>query len=284
VVATLTALALSFLAAPAATSARPDTAKGPSDRVDPTTPRGARPLAPSRARTLVFSDEFDGTDIDPAKWTKRNWQRTGAVYPDTWSFDPANVTTDGRGALAIHLRNPAPNEYTSGLIDSQGKFDYTFGTLEARVHIPPTNGHLAAVWILPTNGLAPGGVVDGTARDGAEMDILESNYQADKYTTTLHWDAFDGPNHQQSSAVAQTPTLHSTWYHTVGLNWTPTKLEFTYDGTIVRTVTDPAKISQVKEYPLLSHEILDQWADGSIHDEVFNWTSSMYVDYIRIWQ
>lgn len=53
---------------------------------------------------------------------------------------------------------------------------------------------------------------------------------------------------------------------------------------MVRTVTDPKTISQAKEYPLLSHEILDQWADGSIHDEVFNSTSSFSVDYIRVWQ
>jgi hypothetical protein len=38
------------------------------------------------------------------------------------------------------------------------------------------------------------------------------------------------------------------------------------------------------EFPILSHEVLDNWADGSIHNETYEWTSNMYVDYIRIWQ
>ncbi|MFC6355538.1 glycoside hydrolase family 16 protein [Luethyella okanaganae] len=256
-----------------------------STLIDPATPPHAKPLAASKARTLVFSDEFNGTTVDANKWSKRDWARSGAVEPDTWRYDPVNVTTDGRGALEMQVRNTAPSQYTGALIDSRGKFDYTYGTLEARVHTPyQTNGHLAAVWLLPTAGLAPGGVIDGTARDGAEMDIAETNYQADDYTISLHWDAFDAPNHQQSSTLAAAPGLHSTWYHTFGLNWTPTKLEFTYDGNIVRTVTDPTLISQVTEYPLLSHEILDMWADGSVHNEIFDWNSSMYVDYIRVWQ
>ncbi|MFF1357845.1 hypothetical protein [Streptomyces sp. NPDC058297] len=53
---------------------------------------------------------------------------------------------------------------------------------------------------------------------------------------------------------------------------------------MVRTETDPKLISQVMEFPILSHEVLDNWADGSIHDETYEWTSNMYVDYIRIWQ
>ncbi|GAA1575386.1 hypothetical protein GCM10009827_116570 [Dactylosporangium maewongense] len=268
-----------------ATTALGKPAQAAAALVDPATPANARPQAASTARTLVFSDEFNGTTINTAKWTKRDWARTGTVAPDTWRYDPANVLTDGRGALAIEVRNPATNRYTGGLIDSNGKFDYTYGTLEARVHTPVrTNGHLAAVWLLPTGGLAPGGRTDGTARDGAEMDIVETNYQTDRYTVTLHWDGFGPPAHQGSGTIANAPGLHSTWYHTFGLNWTPTKLEFTYDGVIVRTVTDPKLISQVKEYPLLSHEILDAWADGSIRDTVFDWHSTMYVDYIRIWQ
>jgi beta-glucanase (GH16 family) len=251
--------------------------------VDARTPRAAKPLAHTGAKTLVFSDEFGGALLDTDKWTARDWPRSGAVPPDTWSYDPANVALDGKGDLEIKVRNPAANTYTGGLIDSRGKFDYTYGTLEARVRFPPTQGHLGAVWVLPTEGLSPGGVYDGTARDGAEMDIVETNTQADQYAVSLHWDSFDAPQHQQSSTVADAPSVHDG-YHVVGLNWTPDKLEFTYDGTVVRTVDDPRLISQVKEYPLLSHEVLDQWADGSIHDEAFDSSSSFYVDYIRIWQ
>ncbi|MEV5979483.1 glycoside hydrolase family 16 protein [Streptomyces sp. NPDC052114] len=256
--------------------------------VDPATPRGVRPQgADTRAvgtQALVFSDEFDGATVSTARWTARDQERSGAAPGDRWWYKPADVRTDGKGALAIDVRELAPGQFSGGRIDSQGKFTYTHGTLEARVHTPArTNGHLAAVWLQADAGLTPGGTVDGTARDGAEIDVTETNFQADKYSATLHWDGY-GADHRSSSTVADAPGLHGTWYHTFGLTWTPTRMQFLYDGTVVRTVTDPELISQVKEFPILSHEVLDNWADGSVHDEVFDWNSTMYVDYIRVWQ
>jgi len=245
--------------------------------VDPQTPSRVRPVSSAKVHTLVFSDEFNDITLDTTKWVARSWARGGAVAPDTWSYSPANVK-EHDGSMELAIGHPADYTYTGAEIDSAGKFLYTFGTLEARVYVPPTKGHLAAVWL--NTGTINN--VDGSARDGSEMDITETNYASDKYTVTIHWDGY-GTYHQQSGTVAQAPSLHSGW-HVFGLNWTSTKLEFTYDGTVVRTVTDPVLISQVNEYALLSHEVLDGWADGSIHDEVFDSSSSMYVDYIRVWQ
>lgn len=234
--------------------------------------------APARtARTLVFSDEFNGTALDTTKWQARSWSRGGAVPPDTWSYSPSNVHV-ANGRLELSLGNPAPNTYTGAAIDTAGKFSYTYGALKARVKVPPINGHLAAVW-LNTGSI---GSVDGTARDGEEIDVVETNSQADKYAVTVHWDGY-GADHRQSGQSVAAPSLHSGW-HVFGLTWTPSRLIFTYDGTRVRTITDPALVSQVNEYVLLSHEILDGWADGSIHDEVFDPSSSMYVDWIRVYQ
>ncbi|MFD7920605.1 family 16 glycosylhydrolase [Streptomyces sp. NPDC059740] len=285
--------AAAALAACAALPAVPAQAAGArpaavSALVDPATPAGVRPEgvdpAQAAAQTLVFSDEFDGDSVSSARWTARDQQRDGAAAGDTWSYDPADVRTDTRGALALDVRQLGPHEFAGGRIDSQGRFAYTHGTLEARVHTPAaTNGHLAAVWLQADAGLTPGGAVDGTARDGMEADVTETNYQADRYSATLHWDGY-GADHRSSSTVVAAPGLHSSWYHTFGLSWTATRMEFRYDGTVVRTVTDPQLISQVSEFPILSHEVLDGWADGSIHDETYGPASTMYVDYVRVWQ
>ncbi|MFJ9038131.1 family 16 glycosylhydrolase [Streptomyces sp. NPDC102406] len=291
---TMTAIALlaasallGALPAHAAGSARQDAGQA-AGLIDPATPAGVQPLgtgtATAAAQTLVFSDEFDGATLDAARWTARDQERSGAAGTDRWWYKPAGVRTDGAGALAIDVKQLAEGQYAGGRIDSQGKFDYTYGTIEARIHTPAaTNGHLAALWLQADAGLTPGGVVDGTARDGAEMDVTETNYQADKYSVTLHYDGY-GADHKSSGTVAEAPGLHSTWYHTFGLSWTPTRLTFLYDGAVVRTVTDPRLVSQVAEFPILSHEVLDGWADGSVHDETFDWHSTMYVDYLRVWQ
>lgn len=229
----------------------------------------------------MFSDEFTGGSLDTSKWTARDEERGQHSDGTRWWYKPENLRLipDEGGNLAMDLSQLGTGQYGGARIDSAGKFEYTHGTLEARVHTPAeTNGHLAAVWLQSDNM----GNVDGSARDGAEIDITETAHQADTYPATIHWDGY-GDEHQSSSETVSAPGLHSTWYHTYGLEWTPTELRFLYDGNVVRTVTDPNLISQVNEYPILSHEILE-FADGVVQDAPLDSSSTVYVDYIRIWQ
>ncbi|MER5683266.1 glycoside hydrolase family 16 protein [Streptomyces sp. NPDC002205] len=127
--------------------------------VDPATPAGVQPLGvgPRAAQALVFSDEFTGTALDTSKWTARDQERTESSRTDgnRWWYKPGSVRviTDNGGNLAIDLTKLADKQYAGGRVDSQGKFDYTHGTLEARVHTPyATGGHLAAVWLQASAG------------------------------------------------------------------------------------------------------------------------------------
>ncbi|MFD3479186.1 family 16 glycosylhydrolase [Streptomyces sp. NPDC058695] len=264
---------LAYAADPAVASTRPAL-------VDPATPLDAQPhggpLATRAASTLVFSDEFTGTGVDTNKWNILDVDR-GAYW-----YKASNVRVTN-SALAIDISNVGDGTYGGGRIDSQGQFDFAFGTIEYSIHIPPTQGHLAAAWLQASNGVTPGGVVDGTARDGAEIDIMETFSTGNQYGVTVHWDGY-GADHQQSGATVSAPGLHdTTWYHTVTLDWTSTRMTFSYDGTVVRTVTDPNLISQVREFPIASHEVIP-YAQGNIADAPLDYTSTMYVDYIRVWQ
>ncbi|MFJ2742524.1 family 16 glycosylhydrolase [Streptomyces sp. NPDC087440] len=259
----------------------PARADATASLVDPATPAGAQPTA-GPAGTLVFSDEFTGSTLNTAKWKARDQERTEADRTDglrTW-YKPQNVRVvpENGGNLAIDLRKLGDKQYAGGRVDTDGIFDYTHGTFEARLHVPPANGHLGAVW-LQTHSW---GNIKGSAEDGAEIDLIESAYNTDKYAATIHYDGY-GADHVQSAQVVPAPGLHADHYHTIGLNWTATKMEFTYDGTVVRTVTDPQLISQVKEYPILSHEILE-WAAGDVTTAPLDHTSTMYVDHVRIWK
>ncbi|MFF1568677.1 family 16 glycosylhydrolase [Streptomyces sp. NPDC058293] len=252
-----------------------------STAVDPATPAGVQPAA-GPPGTLVFSDEFTGSALDTAKWKVRDQERTESDRTDgiRWWYKPANVRVipDNGGNLAIDLRKLTTNQYAGGRVDTDGVFDYTHGTIEARIHVPPTEGHLGAVW-LQAHSM---GSELGTAADGAEIDLLESAYTDDRYAATIHYDGY-GTDHKQSSQIVAAPSLHTTHYHTIGLNWAASKMEFTYDGTVVRAVTDTKLISQVKEYPILSHEVLD-WAAGDVTTAPLDYQSTMYVDYVRVWQ
>ncbi|MEU2108562.1 family 16 glycosylhydrolase [Streptomyces sp. NPDC019507] len=95
------------------------------------------------------------------------------------------------------------------------------------------------------------------------------------------WDDGYGAEHKSSSATVPAPGPHSTWHHTYGTSWTPTRLRFTHDGTVVRTITDPKLVSRVREFPLLSHECL-QFADDSLANAPLHSDSTVYVDHVRV--
>lgn len=272
---------LSNASSDASSPAAPDGVTS-AEMIDPHTPSGARPAAGGYGQRLIFSDEFDGTALNTHKWTARDEPHDNG----TWWYKPENVRLNGRGGLALALGKNAAGDYTFSRIDSKGNFDFTFGTIEYRMHVPPTIGHLAAAWMMPTNGTSPGGVINGNARDGAEIDIAETFSADDKYAITLHWDGY-GKDHQMSQQVVKAPGLHQQWWHTFTLNWWSNRMVFSYDGQPVRRITDPPDgklISQVKSYPIASNEMHKGWCDGDIHHAPLNWESAVLVDYIRVWR
>ncbi|MGW2017714.1 glycoside hydrolase family 16 protein [Streptomyces sp. NPDC001927] len=271
----LVALSL-LLSAPA----RADVRAAP---VDPNTPAGVRPVGGSSHATLVLSDEFYGTALDTTKWSSVDAERRDGQYFDSW-WKPSNVKVNPNpdsvngGNLWISLSQLAETEYATGEIESRGKFDFTYGTVEWRAQMPPNHDLFGALWLMP-----PGGVngVDGTARDGGEYDVIESVSASDSYSNTIHYDGY-GADHKVSSVSVAAPGLHSG-YHTYTLEWRPDRMIFRYDGAVVRDITDPKLISQVSMFPVISSESAE-WAAGSIYDAPLDYRSNMYVDYIRVWQ
>ena len=104
---------------------------------------------------LVWSDEFDGTALNTEYWTHSTGDGDAVTGPG-WGNDELQVyTTDAvavdGGALKI-TANGSPGAYTSGRINSQGKFEFMYGTLEASIKIPDLLGGLwPALWMMGTS-------------------------------------------------------------------------------------------------------------------------------------
>jgi beta-glucanase (GH16 family) len=138
--------------------------------------------------------------LDTSKWTAREQDRGIGNSGVRWGYKASNVRLNN-GAVALDISRPADNTYGGARIDSQGRFDFTHGTIEYRMHVPPTIGHLGAAWLQASGGLTPGATVDGTARDGAEIDILESFSTGNQYGLTIHGDGY-GDDHQSSNTTS----------------------------------------------------------------------------------
>lgn len=88
-------------------------------------------------QNLVWSDEFSGSTLDPAKWNLE----TGA---DGWGnnelqnyTNSGNVTVSG-GNLIIEARkeNSLGAPYSSARINTHKKASWTYGKIEARIKLP----------------------------------------------------------------------------------------------------------------------------------------------------
>ncbi len=252
-----------------------------ASQIDPNTPSNASPDgSPAGNWQLVFSDEFKDTVVDAQKWrlpyVDNGWDTT---YGLGWFHSQNNISEDGEHMVVSYVQN-GTNMFSSGRADSQGLFEKAYGYFETRVEITTVEGHQSAFWLMPNGGTLPGGVANGSANDGAEIDVLEANRVNDEYATNIHYDGY-GANHGSSHAQVGASGIHTGW-HTFGLEWSPTALKFYYDGILKRTITQPYLIAQVKEYPIVSGGIFEgPWVDGSIRTATLP-DNGLY-DYVRVY-
>ena len=149
-------------------------------------------LPPDKKWSLVWHDEFNGTEIDKTKWMCREsfW---GADFP-AFAHDFEGVEMTGRGTVRLHLLRKgddfcSPHLQTGSLTydiprepgsrgfwpfgpKRQPLFMHKFGYYEIRCRQPKYTGWHSAFWLqAPGIGSSP----DPTAC-GVETDIME-NYR-----------------------------------------------------------------------------------------------------------
>ncbi|AQT67838.1 Glucan endo-1,3-beta-glucosidase A1 precursor [Anaerohalosphaera lusitana] len=237
------------------------------DGYGPLTDDGSLPyLPPDKTWTLVFNDEFEGTDIDLTKWTiQGDWQRKGGW----WTKD--NSYLDGQGNLILRVRKDG-DRYTSGAVWTKDKFEHKYGYWEARCKLPHQPGHWSAFWIQ----CAGTGSIGNEGTDGTEIDVMEWPYRDGRVQHALHWDGY-GEEHQSVGQITNYPAALEGW-HRFGVWWTPTEYIFYIDGNEVWR-TSAGGVSQVPEYVYLSEEI-GSWA-GDITQA--NLPDYFTVDYVRVY-
>lgn len=269
------------------------------DLVDPNTPENAVPYlldssnkpdgvyqqvpsGPSGSWSLVFSDEFDGTTLNPAKWMKtvstksRSLKNRDPALKD-WRWVADHAYLDGNGELALKASKPAADTMQCGAVETRNLFEPVYGFFEVRMKIAETaKGNHTAFWFQGHNQSN----VDGTANDGAEIDVFESAWTNDTTKSVVHIDGY-GADHQANTKAWAAPGIHSG-YHTYGLNWTPQKLEIYYDGVKKTEYGNANWVPDVAEWIWLS--VGASFGDGDFGSQPLGTLSEAKVDYVRVWE
>lgn len=276
--------AVLFAAACGSNSGGSDTASksvsdGGSGTASPTPKAAYQPTGDPGSWKLTFDDEFDGSQLDTAKWST-GWLASGITGPvnstEEECYDPDQVTvSDGSLNLALitkrescGISNPV---YASGLVNTSGKFSYTYGFLQARVWLPAATGAAGriadwpAVW---TDG-------QNWPTDG-EDDIFEGiNGRACAHFHSAVSPDGIGPADGTGALTVKSGCVHETLtggWHTFGADWEAGSVTYYYDGKDIGSVT-----SGVTSAPMFL--ILD-YASGPPYQS----PSTMKVDYVRVWK
>ena len=252
--------------------------------VDPETPTNALPLSGGSDWVLKFSDEFNGNTLDTTKWGIDVSTKSRAARPtqgiDDWWWVEDNVRLDGTGNLVLDVVKHDANTMYCGSISSDGKYEPKYGYIEVRMQIADTTKSTHTAFWLQGPNMKNSDPADGTANDGAEVDVFESAWFGDYTKSVVHIDGYDA-DHRANTKQYSTPGLHSG-YHVWGLEWTADSMKIYYDGTL-KVSYSGIWVPQVNEWLWLS--VGASFGDvGTFSSEANGLLTSAKVDYIRVWQ
>ena len=244
--------------------------------------------------TCTFGDDFRGTSLDTTKWTPIKTETSQFSYGDCFLGAGPNIQVADGSLRLITRKEASPvtcryegkdltTDYTSASVTSLGSFSQTYGRVEIRAAMPQTSGPglQSALWMIPDDPTRYGGWPHS-----GEIDIAEFYSQyADRLIPTLHYDATSADNLTNNQCLVYKPTQ----FHTYLLEWTPTKITISVDGTTCLDHTISAKAPLAPGAPfdrpfninltqMLGSASNAMPAGGDPND------ATLKVDYVRVWK
>ena len=251
---------------------------------------------------LSWSDEFDGNELDAAKWSPNVWPARKVNDEDqAYTSRTRNLRLqDGMLLIEAHKEDYDDARYTSGRVHSSGKGDFLYGRFEIRAKLPQGMGTWPAIWMLPSDPFRyatkceEGADWQGSATcdawpNSGEIDIMEHvGYQMGHVHGTVHNEAYYWLKWEQRKGRILVPQVDEE-FHEYALEWTPERIDAYVDDTLYFTYMNENDGWRSWPYDQPFHLILNvavggMWgrSGGGIDDEIF--PQRMLVDYVRVYE
>lgn len=194
---------------------------------------------------LDWRDEFDGDSLDRSRWEFRtDTKHWSTQLPRNISLCNSNLLItlnkiapngeDLNTTAAVLSKNfygevpeGSPGTYTGGGVISKQAFGY--GYFETRMRIMAGKGWHTSFWLMKHDGSG----ATSTAEADLELDVIENDsIDPISYGITTHkWKG----NHE-SYGHKRVATLPLFDYHIYGCEYTPSAVNYFFDGELVQTV------------------------------------------------
>ncbi|MCS6953689.1 MAG: family 16 glycosylhydrolase [Bryobacteraceae bacterium] len=239
--------------------------------------------------TLVWSDEFDGHGLDPAKWEfdvgGHGW---GNNESQCYTRRTENAAVEDGKLVIRALRETytgpegITRPYTSARLVTRGKFSRAYGRFEALIKLPYGPGIWPAFWMLGDDIATVGWPACG------EIDIMEN---IGREPSTVHG-TIHGPGYSGSRGIGASYTLpggrrFADDFHLFAVEWEPEVIRWYVDDVLYQTRTPkdlPSGARWVFDHPfhlLLNVAVGGNWPGYPDQTTVFPQT--MLIDYVRVY-
>lgn len=252
-------------------------------------------VAHGQVYELVWSDEFEGTQLSPTSWDAQTGTGTAYGLPAGWGNNELQYYTNfsenvsvSNGTLKIKAlqENLGGQPYTSARIRTKGMHEFLYGRIEGRMKLPSTSGIWPAFWMLPTDSPYGGWAASG------EIDIMESVNTADSMHGTIHYGA-NWPNNQHNGGSLNNGTDFSADFHVFSIEWEPDEIRWYIDGQQYYSVTSDQWFSTAAQsnnrapfdsqfHLILNVAVGGNWPGNPNGSASFPQT--LEVDYVRVYQ
>jgi beta-glucanase (GH16 family) len=240
---------------------------------------------------LTWSDEFtgpNGSSPDATKWVLESggngWGNQELEY---YTPRPKNLHLED-GNLVIEAAKEeftgsdgVKRRYTSGRLETKGRFSQVYGRFEARIKIPSGQGVWPAMWLMGDDFSKAGWPACG------EIDVMEN---VDLEKSMIHG-SLHGPGYSAKKAVTSAYTLpqgrFADDFHVFAVEWEPLVVSFYVDNDLYATKTPsdlPKGARWVFDHPFFV--ILDLAVGGifpTSPDISADFPQRMQVDYVRVY-
>ena len=229
--------------------------------------------------TLIWSDEFGGTDLNLNQWTYDigqgdwGWGNNEQQY---YTNSSSNVSVEN-GYLNITALNEqfGSANYTSARIKSKGLFDFTYGRVEARIKVPVGQGLWPAFWMLGAN-------IDNVSwPQCGEIDVMEHVNNETIIHGTHH---YNNNGHQYSGGSV---SCDASEFQVYGIEWSPSSIQWFLNGVMFHetNIGDGSVSKEEFHEPfffLINLAVGGNWPGPP--NGLTQFPAVMQVDYVRVYQ
>lgn len=245
-------------------------------------------LVTSKDWTLVWSDEFDGAEVDASAWTfETGYARNDELQ--NYTDSPANAFVKDSILTIKTIKEPsyAGNidkwmDYSSASLLTKDKKAFTFGRFEIKAKLPKGQAIWPAFWMMDNDTPWP---------YNGEIDIMElwGGPDTDNRLCVTVWCVENGENKGwgQNQIRLLNGEKFADDFHRIGLEWDETQLRFYLDGLLFNTLqftTPELRETFSKPFHL--------WINTAVSPDVYDrgdasentYPQTYEIDYVRVYQ